>query len=307
MQRYIGSGPYCYSNSLAMMLGEHAPAPSVVEVLTGSPFGFELLAGRLPLFDPYGWHPDLGLDAAIELLGWTCRREGAEDGEEALAKLRHATEAGPVLVGPVEMGLLLNHPGFGQPIGSDHFVVVMNVDGDMVRYHDPQGFPFATLPASAFLAAWRADTIGYKSTSYTMRSDFCRVAEVSTEDALRASVPRAAVWLSPRDDADVPPGTVGGQDATDRLAEMILAGLEPGIRDHMVHFAIRVGARRLADAATALGILGLDAAADVAAEQARLVGSLQYELVAGSAERAAATARTLGPTYATLARLLTDV
>ena len=85
---------------------------------------------------------------------------------------------------------------------------------------------------------------------------------------------------------------------------MLLAGLEPGIHGHMVNFAIRVGARRLTDAATALASLGLHAAADVASEQARLVGSLQYELVAGSAERAAEAVRTLGPTYAALAALL---
>jgi hypothetical protein len=71
---YAGSGPYCYSNSLAMVLGPAAPPPSVIEVLTGSPFGIELLAGRLPFFDPYGWDPDRGLDDAIALLGWTCRR-----------------------------------------------------------------------------------------------------------------------------------------------------------------------------------------------------------------------------------------
>ncbi|MFC8264071.1 hypothetical protein ACFUNF_42440 [Streptomyces sp. NPDC057291] len=59
MTHYIGSGPYCYANSLAMMLGEAAPPPAVIEVLTGSPFGFELIGGTLPLFDPYGWDPDL--------------------------------------------------------------------------------------------------------------------------------------------------------------------------------------------------------------------------------------------------------
>jgi hypothetical protein len=52
MHPYIGSGQYCYANSLAMMLGSEAPAPSDIEVLTGSPFGFELLGGRLPLFGP---------------------------------------------------------------------------------------------------------------------------------------------------------------------------------------------------------------------------------------------------------------
>jgi hypothetical protein len=304
VQPYVGSGPYCYSNSLAMMLGDGGPSPSVIEVLTGSPFGFEVLAGHLPLFDPYGWDPDQGLDTAIDLLGWTCRREGAEDDEEAIAKLRDAVKVGTVLVGPVEMGLLLNHPGLGQPIGADHFLLVLDVDDDRVTYHDPDGLPYATLPVPAFLAAWRADTIGYKSTRYTSRSDFRRVREVSEDAALRACLPQAVAWLSQRDDVEVPPGTIGGQDATDRLAEMILAGLDPGVHEHMVHFAIRVGARRLADAATALASLGLHAAADVASEQARLVGSLQYEIVAGSAERAAEVVRTLGPTYSTLAALL---
>ncbi len=244
--------------------------------------------------------------SAVEI-GGTCRREGAEDDEEAIAKLRDAVKAGPVLVGPVEMGLLLNHPGFGQPIGADHFLLVLDVDDDRVRYHDPHGFPHATLPVQAFLTAWRADTIGYKSTRYTIRSDFQQVREVSEEAALRACLPQAAAWLSRRDDIEVPPGTIGGQDATDRLTEMILARLDPGVHEHMVHFAIRIGARRLADAATALASLGLHAAADVAHEQARLVGSLQYEIVAGSAERAAEAVRTLGPTYATLAALLKPV
>lgn len=287
-----------------MMLGEHAPLPSEIEVLTGSPFGFQLLAGHLPLFDPYGWDPDQGLDTAIDLLGWTCRREGAEDSAEALGKLCSAVKAGPVLVGPVEMGLLLNHPGSGQPIEADHFVVVLEVDDGIVRYHDPHGFPCATLPAPAFLAAWRADTIGYKTTHYPMRSDFRRLREVSVDAALRASLPLAAAWLSQRDDVDVPPGTIGGHQGTDRLADMILAGLDPGVREHLVQFAVRVGARRLTDAATALQVLGLDAAAAVTGEQARIVGGLQYELVAGSAERAAQAVRTLGPTYATLAELL---
>jgi hypothetical protein len=51
---YIGSGPYCYSNSLAMVLGAGAPSPSAIEVLTGSPFGFHLGDG-LAWFDPLGW------------------------------------------------------------------------------------------------------------------------------------------------------------------------------------------------------------------------------------------------------------
>src|SRR5579871_2629796 len=101
-RRYIGSGPYCYANSLAMVLGPHAPDPSAPEVLTGSPFGFEMLEGTLPLFDPLGWEPDTGLDDAIARLGWTCERHDGGGPDEAVDRLREASAAAPVLAGPVE-------------------------------------------------------------------------------------------------------------------------------------------------------------------------------------------------------------
>ena len=144
-QRYIGSGPYCYANSLAMVLGPHAPDPSALEVLTGSPFGFEMLEGTLPLFDPLGWEPDTGLDDAIARLGWTCERHDGGGPDEAVDRLREASAAAPVLAGPVEMGLLLHQPGSGRAIGADHFVVVTEVTADTVCFHDPHGHPHATL------------------------------------------------------------------------------------------------------------------------------------------------------------------
>ena len=243
---YAGSGPYCYANSLAMALGPAAPSPSAIEVMTGSPFGIELLAGRLPLFDPYGWEADLGLDDAIALLGWTCQRQGAgDDDEQALAVLRDAVKAGPVLAGPVELGLLRHQPGMTGPIGSDHFVCVLEADDKLIRFHDPQGFPYATLPAPDFLAAWRADTIAYKATPYTMRSDFRRVRDVAIEAALRAALAGAVAWLRGRDDLAVPPGTLGGAAAACRLADLVASGLDDDVRGHLAYFAIRVGARRL--------------------------------------------------------------
>ncbi|MEV4275100.1 hypothetical protein [Actinoplanes xinjiangensis] len=58
-----------------------------------------------------------------------------------------------------------------------------------------------------------------------------------------------------------------------------------------------MGARRLADAATALAGIGLDRAAAIATGQARLVGSLQHDLVTGGDEAAAGTLRRLAPAY----------
>src|SRR5512147_1804159 len=99
MPAFSGSSPYCYSNSLAMVLGGDSPAPSAIEVLTGSPFGAQLVEGGLPHFDPLGWDPDLGLDQAIDVLGWTCRRTSGGDATEAIGRLRQAGKSGPVLVG----------------------------------------------------------------------------------------------------------------------------------------------------------------------------------------------------------------
>jgi len=169
---YVGNGPYCFTNSLLMMLGEAAPVAGVVETLTASPFGFQLLGGELPLFDPYGWNPDLGLDQAIELLGYRCRRTTHETAADALAGLESALAAGPVLVGPVDMGLLAHQPGSDRAAGADHFVVALASGEGSIRFHDPQGHPHAVLPTEIFLDAWHAEQIGYLAEdAFVMRTD----------------------------------------------------------------------------------------------------------------------------------------
>ncbi|MGI8449303.1 MAG: hypothetical protein ACR2MP_19415 [Streptosporangiaceae bacterium] len=293
--RYIGSGPYCYANSLAMILGSESPDPSAIEVLTGSPFGIWLLDGALPFFDPPGWDPGTGLDAAIDLLGWTCELSSGGSPAEAIERLQAAAAAGPVLAGPVEFGLLLHHPGSGTAIGSDHFVVVTAVEQDMVRFHDPHGHPHATLPASDFAAAWSAETIGYHPGPYTMRTSFRAVSHVDLPTALQRSLPAAVRWLTTGQVATS--GTLAGAAACQHLADLAGAGLEPWQRDHLGYFAIRVGARRLADAATWLTCIGATTAAEIADGQARLVGALQYPLVTDDRTATTGILRQLAPTY----------
>jgi hypothetical protein len=98
---------------------------------------------------PAGWDPDLGFDTAIDLLGWTCQRVSGGSAADAVERLRAAD--GPVFVGPVEFGLLLHHPGSGTVLDSDHFMVVTAVADGVVHFHDPHGFPFATLPVDEFM------------------------------------------------------------------------------------------------------------------------------------------------------------
>ena len=93
------------------------------------------------------------------------------------------------------------------------------------------------------------------------------------------------------------PGSLGGAAALERLAEMAETGLESWQHDHLAYFAIRVGARRLADAAACLAFTGQDKAAGIADEQARLVGALQHPLVTGDRATVARLLRRLAPMY----------
>ncbi|MBF6127614.1 hypothetical protein [Nocardia brasiliensis] len=293
MHAYIGSVPYCYSNSLAMLLGAHAPSTAVIETLTGSPFGAQLDGGTMPFFDPVGWHPEIGLSAAIELLGWSCTRSAGGSAPAALERLRDASTRGPVLVGPLDLGLLTYRPNAEAALGADHYVVVLAVAGDSVLLHDPQGHPFATLPAAEFLESWRGERVTYSDTPFVLRSDFVREREVPPLEALESAVPQAIRW------------TAGASDAAAAIADLVTRGLPPQIRGLLADFGIRVGSRRLIDAAASLTLLGRTEAAELAATQARLIGGLQYPLVAGEDRTVAAILRELAPGYDRLRAALT--
>jgi len=300
---YVGSGPYCYANSFAMLLGERAPSTAVIEVAAGGPFGMQLIGGTTVFFDAYGWNPELGFDRALEAIGWTSTVSKGGDADEALARLATTVRSGPVWVGPVEMGHLHHQPEMTGPIGADHFVVVLDVGDERVLVHDPQGYPYAEVPIGDFMAAWRAETVDYGD-PYTMRTGFRKVAEIGAPDAIRSIIPTAIERLSMRTDVDMPAGSLGNGEAAERVAKMVEDGASDALRNHLIYFAIRVGARRLSDTADCLLLAGYADAARIAANQARLVGSLQHPMVTRRYPVAAAALRELAPTYDQLCEAL---
>ncbi|MBE1207033.1 hypothetical protein [Aminobacter carboxidus] len=293
---YTGSGPYCYANSFAMMFGADAPSTAVIEVAIGGPFGMQLIGGKMPFFDPYGWDPEKGFEDALLALGWTSIVAQGGNAEEALARLKEALAVGPVWIGPVEMGHLRHQPRMRGPIEADHYVVAIEVDDDSILMHDPQGYPYARLPLADFMAAWSAKTLIY-GTPYTMRTAFKRIADIADVDAIKASIPSAIRWLSMDGEHDMPQGSSGNAAAAEALARLIEPRCNQDLRGHMIHFAVRAGARRAADAATCLERAGYTEAARIAGKQARLIGGMQYPLVVGHDASAAAALRELAPTY----------
>ncbi|MBB5978131.1 hypothetical protein [Kribbella solani] len=240
----------------------------------------------MPYFDPPGWEPDRGLDVAIGLLGWECERTEGGARDDALERLRRACEAGPVVVGPIEMGLFTHQPwSRGVADGTDHWVVVLEVTDEVVVMHDPEGYPYVTLPISQFMTAWSAEKVAVAG-PYVMRSNFRKLRDVRVEDAVRESLPYAVEWLS-KDSAA----------AVHRISAMLAGGIDEGMREHLAGFAVRLGARRLDDAATWLAVVGEPAAAEIARQQAMILGRLQFPIVQREFTRAAEIMTELAPGY----------
>ena len=253
MLSYIGNGPYCFANSLAMALaaaGEQHEA-WYLEALTTVGIGAIAVPtpdGPLTFFS--GIAPDRGLDQAIRTLGFACERahcrvEDDPDGEASLARLRGLLADGVVVVGPVDMSKLTYIPGHQNLVGADHFVLVHSMTDDEISLHDPGGSPYVSLPSADFLASWRAESVSYRTGSYSLWARLRRVAHPSpseivaaTDAHLRTFLPTLrATW-----------GDEGqGPDAIRRLAEQVHEGVPPYLHGHLSYFALPLGARRAAD------------------------------------------------------------
>ena len=276
MLPYVGSGDYCYANSLYMsLLGSGAnpdtlPSPGFLECLTTMPFGNTYLnEAELFFFD--GLDPHQGLTRAIETMGWTCRLEQGGDEQGALQRLRAAIQHSPVLIGPLDMGYLTYNPyAFG---GADHFLVVLTVEHDHVLVHDPKGFPYATLPLEDLLKAWRAERIDYIDEAYTLRADFQRVETVRRQEMIMRTLPFILSNLQ-RD----PPGpeVSGGVHALRMLAQTLRTQMPDHLPAHLLSFAFPLAVRRKLDAQAFLVEGKMPEAAALIEQQARLIGQAQY-------------------------------
>ncbi len=278
MLPYVGSGDYCFSNSLHMsLLGSGAPPESLpstgfLECLTTMPFGYTYLK-EAELFFFSGPNPDLGLTRAIETLGWACQVERGGTEGEALARLRAAAQHGPVLIGPLNMGYLTYNPNYLYLDGADHYIVVLSVEEDHVLVHDPKGFPCAALPLENLLKAWRAERIAYTDEPYILRAAFRPVKAASRQQMIERTVPniranlRQELWG---------PEVYGGVVALHMLAQTFQQEVPEHLATHLFYFALPLGVRHKVDAQAFLREGNQSEAAELIEQQASLLGQAQY-------------------------------
>lgn len=280
---YTGSGPYCYSNSLHMCLTQAGtaavPPVSLLECMTGMPFGASFRALDPPLFFPSPGaktDPDRGLTRALDTIGWECALRRFEDAGAAEAGFREALAGGPVLLGPLDMGGLLYDPLHEHKRGGDHYVVALGREGDRVRLHDPQLYPFAVLPLPDLMQAWSAKGIGYATAPYTLRCEFRARRPVSEAEMLARTLETAREMA-----AGVPAGPVayGGAPAFGRVAELLRARPPEPFTRMLTYFGLPLGARRCGDAASFFERIGKGEAAGRMVEKGEAYGEAQYHAV----------------------------
>jgi hypothetical protein len=285
MTRYVGNGAYGAANSIHMALrGSGAataelPEPGFIECLTTMPFGtLYLRVGRdlLVYFSSPLASPDQGITAALDALGWESREERDGAPEVALARLAEAAGRGPVLAGPLDMGALGYMPNHAQLSGSDHFVIVLGVEQERVRVHDPDGYPYAALPATEFLRAWKAERARYAPVPYTMRSGFRQARHPAREEMIRRTLAIVRTNLAADPGG---PDHYGGPRAFRLLAADLRGAVAKRLAGYLTYVAFPLAARRSHDAAAFLREGGRVAGAGFFERKARCFGEAQYAAV----------------------------
>lgn len=309
---YVGKSEYCYSNALHMVLssqprhGWRVPTPGELECVSTMPFGETFLLGHgAPefFFGPANTDPDKAIDLALKTLGWSCKisiGDARTSPSAAVKVLRAAVETGPALVGPVDLGGLVQNPRAKYLRGGDHFVAAYEVDEGGVSFHDPFGFPHAWLPTAAFLRAWRVGK-GYWRGPYTVRWDFQPRRPASRLQQLRRTIPKArtALGFDPGG-----PSVYGSLAALEQLQTCARRGLPRGLRETLVYFSLPLGARRRLDAARFVEGARLFDLARLFDQQSWLLGHLQFSAVKEDDRRVAQLLEEFGELEARVLREL---
>jgi hypothetical protein len=257
------------------------PDVGFIECLTTLPFGNLLILGpdgALPLFSSATAHPEDGLRNALAALGWECDESRGGDDEAALGRLQAALRFGPALVGPLDLGYLDHTPRNRGAVGADHFVVAQDLEAGQVRFHDPAGFPHATLPAASFMRAWRAERVAYAASGYALRSNLRRKNVVSRGEMIARTLPLARAGLTADPGG---PQRFGSVRALEMCAELLRVDVPPPLASHLVGFALPLAARRRSDAAAFMDEAGNARAASLLADEARAFGAAQYPAAQG--------------------------
>lgn len=252
---YNGNGPYCYSNATSMLLAtiDEQFSPSEIEAYTAVGLGaFWLPREKLLFFSSIANPPDRGITRAFQLLGFSFKEASTDNpSNPPFDQLRSDLENSPAILGPLDMGYLTHNPLHKRMIGADHFVLAYAMDEKRVSIHDPEGFPSVHLPLRQLELAWKAENIGYRRGYYRYWTSPERASHPDA-DQLYKSILRAFrdVYSEGAKIASTNKWTIDRDAILTGACHMKNEKVTPAERGFMVHFSLKLGARRALDFAS---------------------------------------------------------
>lgn len=280
---FHGNGPYCYSNSTSMLLasiGEQI-SPSEIEAYTAVGLGaFWLPKEKLLFFSSIANPPDRGITRALQLLGISFKETATEDPSKPPHDLlRSDLETSPAILGPLDMGYLTHNPLHKRMAGADHFVLAHDMDKEGVSIHDPEGFPNVHLPFRQLDAAWRAENIGYRRGYYRYWTHPRRTLHPEADQLYKSTVQAYRdIYTESERIASTNKWTIDHEAILMQARHVKNEKVTPSERGFMVHFSLKLGARRALDFASFFRQRD-HRLAELKTRQSRLFGQCQSQAV----------------------------
>jgi hypothetical protein len=253
-----------------------------MEAYTGVGLGaFWLPKEKLLFFSSISNPPDLGITRALHLLGFSFEENVTSDpGKPPLEQLRSDLASSAAVLGPLDMGYLTHNPLHKRMMGADHFVLAYRFEKDGVLIHDPEGFPSVLLPFRHLELAWRADSIPYRRGYYRYWTRPRRVRSPSQDELYDSSLRSFKEVYSEAESLAAKHDMTIDAKAITTLQKHVEqgGGVSPAERGFMVHFSVKLGARRALDFASFFGSKHPELAS-LKQKQAELFGALQSSAV----------------------------
>lgn len=271
---YIGNGAYCYANSTSMLLasiGEEV-SPAIIEVLTGIGLSAFLMEKSNLLFFSFAL-PDEELSRALKILGFECKERIIPKTKPVpITKLKEDLQHSPAVLGPLDMGYLVYNPRYQYLGGSDHFVLVYDIDDKAIYLHDPTGFPCVFLSHQKLKLAWRSNKIFYGHDNYRYWTAPRRIKTPSKKEIYTQAIKDfKSIYRACEEKSSLNNWTTGKEAILASASRSQSGRVTRQEIDHLVYFALPLGAKRALDFASFFDFRDADLAS-LKRKQAELFG-----------------------------------
>lgn len=241
---------YCYANCTAMLLssvGEQI-SPRLIEALSAVGLGASMIPHGLIFFGELT-SPDKGISQALGLLGFTFEEAAAETPDRApYDRLQELLDEGPAVLGRLDMVHLSYNPMRPRHPGVDHYVLAYEMTGDKIYLHDPAGFAHVFIDREQLTQAWKAEAVGYRCGYYRYWAAPRRSARLSAEKTYDHAIGVFQRLYKQAEQRAATGNRLIGRDALLALADIVERGfLGDSQRDHLIYFALPLGAKRALD------------------------------------------------------------